>query len=294
METSSVKAPWIFGIGSAFGMLAGGVIGNMIDFLMTGIVSGLLVWLIIYVTFGLTIVPEKEAWIIERFGKFMYVINPGINLLCLPGAIDKIRSKISLKSQRVDLYQDEPGNVMDFTDGSAAVKAQVWYAVTCPEKYFYEVSNPKNWIEEKLDNFMRPELQEHGIDEALRRKNCIADKALNGLKDEIENTIGVKMDRVLITDLVLPDEVVKMREERLAGQTEAEKSTRIGKGYADSINAIIQGAKDAGHEITFEQAQAIYERQRGLETVGKTGANITFIAPDIDGVMKTINIGTKK
>ncbi|PIR44109.1 hypothetical protein COV23_01590, partial [Candidatus Wolfebacteria bacterium CG10_big_fil_rev_8_21_14_0_10_31_9] len=99
----------------------------------------------------------------------------------------------------------------------------------------------------------------------------------------------------ILTDIALPPEIQALRKEKLAGQKEAEKSVKKGAGYADTILAIIKRVKEElKTEISFKKAQEVYENQRGLETIGATGANVTFIATDIRNVLATLNIGGKK
>ena len=305
MKGTMSSLGWIiFGSGCLLFALLGGKIGSLIGHQIgTGLLSGPIVWAIFYIAIGIKIVPEKEARVIERFGRYLRTIYPGINLLCLPEIIDKTRSKVSLQRQQVLLFQDAPENEMDFQDGSAVISAQVWFTVKDPGKFTYAVVNSKNWIEERFDGFIRPRLQDRTIDEALVQKNQIAQETFTEslpelddktLVQDINETIGVEVHRFLITDFSLSDEIKEERRKRLAGRAEAEQAMHRGRGYFDAINAMLIEAKKHDVELTFQEAREIYERQRGLETVGQTGANITFIAPDIHGVMKTIDIGPKK
>lgn len=278
--------------------LLGGIIGSVFGYFGTGFISGAMLWGFTYLAIGLTIVPQQEVWIIERLGRFCRVLRPGVSFLCLPGIIDKIRTKESMKLRRIDLYEDEAGNEMDFEDGSAPIKAQVWFNIGVEDddikNFVYEVTNPKMWIEERFDDYIRPLLQDLTIDEAQKQKNQIATEASNALRDSVKKVTGAVLDKskgLLITDILLSKETKEARAKRLEGQTEAERSAKVGKGYIDAIMAIIKGAEDAGTKLTFDQARELYEKQRGLETIGRTGANVTFVAPDIKGVLRTINIG---
>jgi regulator of protease activity HflC (stomatin/prohibitin superfamily) len=286
--------------GGFLGGLLGGIIGSVFGYFGTGFISGAMLWGFTYLAIGLTIVPQQEVWVIERLGKFCRILRPGVSFLCLPGVIDKIRTNESMKLRRIDLYDDEAGNEMDFEDGSAPIKAQVWFNIGEEdgdiEKFVYEVTNPKMWIEERFDDYIRPLLQHLTIDDAQKQKNQIATEASNALRDSVKEITGAILDKskgLLITDIVLSKETKEARAKRLEGQTEAEKSIKVGEGYIKAILAIVKEAKKAKAPITFDQAAEIYEKQRGLETIGRTGANVTFVAPDIKGVLKTVNIGTR-
>ena len=60
----------------------------------------LVVLAVIFVAQGLKVVPQQEAWIVERLGKFHAVLNPGLNLI-IP-FIDRVAYKHSLKEMPLD------------------------------------------------------------------------------------------------------------------------------------------------------------------------------------------------
>ena len=304
-------------IGSIGAALAGYLLGKQEPFLMAGCLT--ILWLAVYTAVGLRIPRKKEFLVIERLGKFYRIAHRGPTVLCLPGLIDRIAKKDNLKLKRLDLYKDEPGNKIDYKDGSAATTIQGWWRISgydSEEKelkefdeengedrikinkdiflFTYAVENPEGRIEEVLDAFARPLLQKMTIDEANIKKNKVSTTTLanKGVKKAMR-AMGVCLDPnkgVLITDIALPDEIVKLRELKMEGVKDAERAKARGTGYAQAINAIVEEAKNAGQEISFQDAQGIFERQRGLETVADTGANISFVASDIGGVMKTLDI----
>jgi len=104
---------------------------------------------------------------------------------------------------------------------------------------------------------------------------------------------------VVITDIVLPDEIIRAREETIKGKREAEKQFEQGGGYAKAIMAIqrefAKGIKDPDgnwavepQKISFEEARSIYERQRGFETIAAKPGNTHFVTPGIAGMQLAI------
>ena len=55
---------------------------------------------VIYAIQAVKVVPQQNAWVVERFGKFKAVLNPGLNFI-IP-FIDKIAYKHSLKEIPLD------------------------------------------------------------------------------------------------------------------------------------------------------------------------------------------------
>ena len=64
----------------------------------TTIIALVAIWLIFS---SIKIVPQQEAWIIERLGKFRKTLQPGLNII-LP-YIDRLAYKHSLKEEAMDI-----------------------------------------------------------------------------------------------------------------------------------------------------------------------------------------------
>lgn len=307
--TVSIAGSILFGLlGSTLGYF---LEARDVSDILLNFTSGAIVWIAIVVAIGVRIVPQAEVWGVERLGQYHRMLRSGIRILLFPNLVDQIKesNKASLKDERLDLYKDEVNNKFDFTNGSAAVKVQVWHRLaqrdenggdTTEEnlqKWLYAKTNPTGWIEEQLDDFIRPQLQECSIDEAQIKKQSVAQMAkeearsVNGIN--ITGSVGREIGRLLITDIVLPQDVIDARTETLKGQREAQKTQAIGKGYVGAILAIMKDAAEAGNPITWEQALEVFDKQRALETIGRTGANITLVGQDVGGILKTLEVGNK-
>jgi len=296
--------------------IIGATIGILTGYIITGIISGIIIWLGIYLISGFTIVSPNEFLVIERLGNFLRVVKEGWTILCLPGLIDVVapdNGRGDFKWHRADLYADEPDNKIDFKDGSAKVKMQVWYRVGESEadvkEWVYRVQDSPNRVEEIADGTARPLLQKETIDSASVNLQTISDSVrrdpefIASLKE-----MGVELDPhkgVIITDIVLPKEIEESRQETIKGKREADRQSAQGGGYARAIRAIMREAQKEieirneagvvikiipGRKTSWAEAVAIYEKQRGLEVLqSKTGA-INFVSPDLPGIMTSIGI----
>lgn len=275
------------------------------------IIFGAILWMIIYLAWGLRIVSENTYLVVERFGAYYYVkTTAGIVVMCLPGLIDRVApygGRGDFKYHRIDLYTDEPDNKIDFVDGSATIVAQIWFRVNPnqqlspqdnkdgPYRFVYRVENTENRIEEILDGTLRPVLQTESIDSAQKNMGDISRtiREMPEVKASLDE-LGVELDPnkgFLITDIKLDDETIAIRRQTLEGIKEAEKTAAKGKGFVGSILAIMELAKESGNDISFSEAREIFERQVALDTVRNTGANVTLVAPSINGVNMLLGIG---
>ena len=168
------------GIFLLLGGVVGGLIGNIFNYLTLGVLCGLIISSAFYILIGITIVPEREVRIIQRFGKqYRTLDKPGIFLLCFPGIIDHEFARFPINQDiSLDLYQDSDEKaIVEFSNAQARIVARAWIRITEPEIYAYEISNPTRYIEGLFDNYVRARLAHRTIDDALKEKDVIANEA---------------------------------------------------------------------------------------------------------------------
>lgn len=262
-------------------------------------------WVAIYCYLGFKIVDNQDYAVIERFGEFNRIIHSGPRILCFPGLIDKEAYQGSLRYQEMPLFKDEPGYKVDFKDGSTSIEMRAFYRIGPYEednveqvneaiyRFTYSMEDEqavKERIEEVLESSVIPRLQQLSIGDALVQKDTIAGEVVRDqhVIDAL-TAVGVELSPLkglIIPDIALPEEILRQRMKKLEGEAEADKQSAQGHGYARTIKAIME---DLG--ISFNEARSVYENQRGLETLAAVQANVSFVAPDIKGVQKTMGIG---
>lgn len=271
-----------------------------------GLIGGGGGWTLSYIILGWREVKQKEVVVIERLGQFLRIIKPGISILCLPGFIDKEKITKSLQSEPVTLYEDEPENKIDFRNGSARVVIKVYRNIDDTRleqsvwNNVYITPSPDAWLEDALDDIIRPQLQLLTIDEAQVKKDDIARKVpdedtANRAGETVKFPVrvfeetGYRLERVLITDIAISEADQAERRKSLEGEKEAEK-------YNQQVSKLVSGFKGAhgNREPTLEELRAIYARADmlvGLSALAGTKANVTLVSRDINGILPTLNVG---
>lgn len=273
---------------------------------------GVILWMAIYFKWGFRIVNNTEYLVIERFGEFSRIVHSGPRILCLPGFIDKIKDTGNTRYGELALFADEkdPPYRVDFDDCSAQIlmKASIRVgpqtgSIEDLDKaiylYTYTIKNPierEERIEEILEETTMPLLQPLKLAQALIEKDDIAKKvtADQGVRSALE-AMGVELNPqkgLIIPDIILPPEVIALRQKKLEGETEASKQQELGSGYANAILGIIRAAEKAGKTVSWENAQNIYETQRGLETAVSMKTNTTFVASSMQGILNMIGVNS--
>ncbi len=263
------------------------------------IITGILVWLTIFVVWNIVIPAGQEYLVIERLGKFYGIKHSGIGFLCFRGIIDKVRDSGNLKVRELKMYADEKDDfAIDFKDGSAPIDASIWHRIGKENSswdeinraiiaHVYAYKNPEGRVEEIVDGHTRPLLQSFSIDDAQEAKDSIAEKILGSedVKRAMRKTghFFVENKGLIISDIILPEEIRNLRRQVLEGKKDAERDIKKGAGYALAIKEVINKLG-----TSTERGIDIYQTQRGFETIETTGSNVTFVAPDMKGLLVTV------
>lgn len=232
-----------------------------------GVLFIILALFVIYLIFsGAFSVQEQNAIVIERFGKFLKVANPGLNFK-IP-LVDKKAGEISLKVQQLDIIAETKTHDNVFVHLTVSVQYFV-----LPNKIsdaFYKLNSPKSQITAYVYDVVRAKVPIMILDQVFENKDEIANAVKSELS-EIMVQFGFGIANVLVTDID-PDAKVKeaMNEinsaQRLrvaatekgeankiilvkAAQAEAEANALHGKGVADQRRAIIEGLQQSVSEF---------------------------------------------
>jgi hypothetical protein len=258
---------------------------------------------------------KQEFMVVERLMKFQSVKFAGLNL-AFP-FIDHVRFRSTFLGKDVELFMDDndPGKRVEinFKEGSSApIDASAWYQIANPEdirngrrsniindvlKYVYTLNegDTEERVAEIFEGAFRPRLQALTIDEAQKDLKKTIETAVEDAKQDLAD-LGVYVSHgtgIIVRDIEIPQGILELRELELKGKKRAAEIAETSKGYWRSIQEIIDGAKASSEDISVEKAQEIFERQRAFDVIQQTGSNVTFIAPDMDGIVKTITVGSK-
>ncbi|WP_313384802.1 SPFH domain-containing protein [Chishuiella sp.] len=248
-------------------------------------------------------VKQQTAVIIERFGKFNSIRNPGLQFK-IP-VIDKIAGKMSLKIQQLDVVVETKTK----DDVFVRLKISVQYQVIKTQVYdaFYKLDNPYTQITSFVFDVVRAEVPKLRLDDVFEKKDDIA-IAVKGELQEAMNSYGYEIIKTLVTDID-PDEQVKhamnrinaAEREKLAAQyegdaarilivekakAEAESKRLQGQGIADQRREIARGLLESvdvlnGAGITSQEASALIvvtQHYDTLQSIGeKSGSKLVLL-----------------
>ena len=216
------------------------------------LVIALIALVVVYAGLGLKIVKQHEQGIVERFGKFKGLLDPGLHLI-VP-FIDRIR-RVDMREIVVDV---PPQEVITKDNVVVTVDAVVYYQAVDPQRLVYNVQNFVLAATKLAQTNLRNVIGDLQLDEALTSRDTI-NTQLRDILDEATDVWGTKVVRVEIQRIDPPVDVTEamhrqMKAERVrrAVVTEAE-----GKKRSEILSA--EGTKQSRILEAEGQAAAIKE-----------------------------------
>ena len=206
----------------------------------------LVIILIVVVTFvvifkSARIVPQKQAWIVERLGKYRVTLSAGLHIL-VP-FIDQVAYKRDLKEQAIDVPPQQcvtKDNIIVEVDGI------LYLQVTDPVKASYGIENYLFACAQLAQTTLRSEIGQLELDRTFEERAAI-NAAICQEVDKASDPWGVKITRYEIKTIKPPASVLdamekQMRAERekraIIAESEGERQSRINRAEGEKQEAI--------------------------------------------------------
>ena len=216
--------------------------------------------LIAVIVFGFKsfiVVPQQEAYIVERLGRFDKILNPGLNIL-IP-FIDRLAYKHTLK----EIPLDVPSQVCITRDNTQlTVDGIIYFQVTDPKLASYGSSNYIMAITQLAQTTLRSVIGRMELDKTFEERDEINSIVVAAL-DEAAVSWGVKVLRYEIKDLVPPQEILRAMQAQITA--EREKRARIAESEGRKIEQInlASGQREAEIQQSEGEAQAAINASNG-------------------------------
>ncbi len=231
----------------------------------------LLVIFFIYLSFFT--VEQQTAYIIERFGKFNRIANPGLNIK-IP-FIEQIVEKVSLRLMQLDVEVETKTLDNVFIHINTSVQFRV-----IPEKIYqanYTLDDPRKQIQSYIFDVVRARVPHIKLDDVFSKKDEIAVAVKEELQ-EVMNEFGYDIIKALVTDInpdhrvkVAMNEINEAQRLRVAAteRGEAEKIIKIKAAEAEAQSHILHGEGIAGQRKAIIEGlkNSISEFQRDVQEV---------------------------
>jgi regulator of protease activity HflC (stomatin/prohibitin superfamily) len=219
-----------------------------------------LILVVVAITFvyrAVKVVPQQNAWVVERLGKFHAVLPPGANIL-IP-FIDNVAYRHSLK----EIPLDVPSQVCITRDNTQLqVDGILYFQVTDAMRASYGSSNYVVAITQLCQTTLRSVIGKMELDKTFEERDMINGLVVNALDDAASNW-GVKVLRYEIKDLTPPAEILRSMQAQITAEREKRALIAASEGRRQEQINIATGQREASIARSEGEKQAEINKAQG-------------------------------
>ncbi len=218
---------------------------------------------------GFLVVPQQEAWVIERLGRFYAVLNPGLNVI-IP-FVDRVAYRHSLK----EVPLDTPRQVCITKDNTQLeVDGVLFFQVTDPRRASYGTSNFIEAITQLSQTTLRSVIGKMELDKTFEERDEINRDVVAAI-DAAATNWGVKVLRYEIKDLTPPSVILRAMQAQITAEREKRAVVAASEGKKlEQIN-LATGEKEAAIAKSEGEKAAAINRAEGEAAATLAMANAT-------------------
>jgi len=254
---------------------------------MTGEVLVIILVAVILMLFAscIKIVPQANAYILERLGGYRATWNVGVHIK-VP-LIDRVSRRIVLKEQVVDFA---PQPVITKDNVTMRIDTVVFYQITDPKLYAYGVDNPIMAIENLTATTLRNIIGDLELDQTLTSREIINTKMRVSL-DTATDPWGIKVNRVELKNIIPPAAIQDAMEKQMKAERERRESILKAEGEKKSTILVAEGKKQSAIlEAEAEKEAAILRAEAKKEAMireaeGQAEAIMTVQKANAQGIV---------
>jgi regulator of protease activity HflC (stomatin/prohibitin superfamily) len=251
------------------------------------VIGAILIFLIlIAVISSIKIVNTGYLYVVERFGQFYKVLEPGWHFM-IP-FVDFVRRKVSTKQQILDV---PPQSVITKDNVKISVDNVIFYKLLNARDAVYNIEDFRSGIVYSATTNMRNILGNMSLDEILSGRDKINQDLLS-IIDEVTDAYGIKILSVEIKNIIPPAEIQQAMEKQMKAERDKRATILIAEGQRQSQIEKAEGEKqakileaEAAKEAQIRRAEGLKESQL-LEAEGKAKAIEAIATAEATAIFK--------
>jgi regulator of protease activity HflC (stomatin/prohibitin superfamily) len=221
------------------------------------------------------VVPQQNAYIVERLGKYSGTLNAGFHIL-VP-FMDVVRYRMSLKENAIDIPEQiciTKDNVQVGVDGVLYMK------ILNPERSSYGIADYTFAITQLAQTTLRSEVGKIELDRTFEERTNINTAVVSEL-DKATEPWGVKVMRYEIKNITPPKDVLAAMEKQMRAEREKRAVVLTSEGNRDAAINTAEGSKQQ-----VIKASEATKQQHINEAQGEAAAILAVAEATAEGIRK--------
>jgi len=235
----------------------------------------LAILVLIIIIRNIRIVPQAQAYVIERLGAYSQTWSVGLHFK-IP-LFEAISKKVSLKEQ---VYDFPPQPVITKDNVTMQIDTVLYFEITDPKLYTYGVENPINAIENLSATTLRNIIGDLELDQTLTSRDVINTK-MRVILDEATDPWGIRVNRVELKNILPPREIQDAMEKQMKAERQRREAILRAEGEKTAAILSAEGEKEAA----ILRADAAKQTQI-LRAQGEAEAILTVQTATAEGIRR--------
>jgi len=215
------------------------------------------VFVIVVLVRAIRIIPQANAGVVERLGKYHKTLLPGLNIL-VP-FIDRVRPLLDMREQVVSF---PPQPVITEDNLVVSIDTVVYFQVTDARAATYEIANYLGAVEQLTTTTLRNVVGGLNLEEALTSRDNINGQ-LRIVLDEATGKWGIRVGRVELKAIDPPHSIQDSMEKQMRAERDRRALILTAEGTKQSAILTAEGARQASILQAEGQAKAAVLRAQG-------------------------------
>jgi regulator of protease activity HflC (stomatin/prohibitin superfamily) len=225
------------------------------------------------------VVPQQQAWVVERLGKYSGTLDAGLHIL-MP-FLDVVRYKHSLKEIALDVPEQTcitKDNVQVGVDGV------LYFKILNPERASYGISDYSWAIQQLAQTNLRSEIGKIDLDRTFEERTNINREVVAEV-DKASESWGVKVLRYEIKNITPPHDVLAAMEKQMRAEREKRAVILQSEGERD---AVVNNAD--GHKSQVIKNSEAKRQQQINEAEGQAQATLAIATATAEGIRRVAEV----